>query len=198
VTADPVVRPARADDNVLGVIRAAFGPEEGEQVAAIWAEVEETGLALGSLVAEVDGRVVGHVGLSRAWLDARRELVDVWLLSPLAVLPGDQGEGVGTRLLAAAVDAAATGGAPLLFLEGDPGFYGARGFARASAHGFAPASDRIPDPAFQVVVLRGAEDWMTGRVVYRDVWWRHDAAGLRDPVLARVEAQLAESRAEEE
>ena len=25
---------------------------------------------------------------------------------------------------------------------------------------------------------------MTGALVYRDVWWEHDAAGLRDPDLA--------------
>ncbi len=31
---------------------------------------------------------------------------------------------------------------------------------------------------------------MTGRLVYPDVWWRHDSAGLRDPELAEVEAAL--------
>ena len=31
---------------------------------------------------------------------------------------------------------------------------------------------------------------MTGRVVYRDVWWEHDATGLRDPLLAQVEFNL--------
>ena len=36
--------------------------------------------------------------------------------------------------------------------------------------------------------------WMTGAVVYRDVWWEHDAAGLRDPYLARVEQLLGKGR----
>jgi hypothetical protein len=27
-------------------------------------------------------------------------------------------------------------------------------------------------------------------VVYRDVWWRRDAAGLRDPVLAELEERF--------
>ena len=31
---------------------------------------------------------------------------------------------------------------------------------------------------------------MTGRLVYPDVWWRHDAAGLRDPRLAEIEELL--------
>ena len=28
---------------------------------------------------------------------------------------------------------------------------------------------------------------MTGQLIYRDLWWRQDAAGLRDPLLAELE-----------
>jgi putative acetyltransferase len=182
------LRPATPADDVAGVIRAAFG-EEGEQVAAIWADLVREGLVLGSIVAEVDGAVVGHVGLSPAWLDARRELVDVWLLSPLSVLPDHEGGGLGTRLVEAAVEAAAAGGAPMLFLEGSPAYYGSRGFEPARPLGVLPPTDRVPGPAFQVVRLDGYRPWMTGRLVHRDVWWRHDAAGLRDPLLAELEKE---------
>ena len=119
MSADPVIRAARPGDDVLAVIRAAF-TDEGEQVAQLWAELEQSDALRASLVAEQDGSVVGHVGLSHAWLDARRELVDVWLLSPLSVVPDRQGRGIGTRLLAAAVEEARSGDTPLLFLEGDP------------------------------------------------------------------------------
>jgi putative acetyltransferase len=174
---------------VRPVVVAAFA-EEGEQVAALWDEVAGSAYVRGSLVAEVDGRVVGHVGLSHAWVDARRELLDVWMLSPLSVLPQVQRQGIGTLLVEAAVAAARAGGARLLVLEGDPGYYGRLGFEPAAAYGLSAPSDRTPAPAFQVVPFVGREDWMTGRVVYPDVWWRHDAAGLRDPELARVEARL--------
>jgi putative acetyltransferase len=132
------------------------------------------------------------VGLSHSWVDARRELVDVWVLSPLSVVPHRQRSGIGTRLVQAALQAASEGGAPLLFLEGDPGYYGARGFERADRLGFAPATARTPAPAFQVARFEGHEEWMTGRLVYRDIWWRHDLAGLRDPLLAQVEQALDE------
>ena len=31
---------------------------------------------------------------------------------------------------------------------------------------------------------------MTGRLIYRDVWWAHDCAGLRDPLLGELERIL--------
>jgi putative acetyltransferase len=184
------VRATSDSDDVGPVIRAAFDDDHGDSVAALWREIEDSGRVLGSLVAVEAGRVVGHVGLSPAWVDARRALVDVWLLSPLSVHPDEQGAGIGTALVIAAVEAARAGGAPLLFLEGSPGYYGARGFRRASELGFEPASRRTPDAAFQVVRFDPAEDWMTGRLIYPDVWWRHDAAGLRDPRLSEIEELL--------
>ena len=189
MAAEPVVRPARPGDAVDRVIEDAFA-EDGEKLVALWAELAQSDLLRGSIVAERDGEVVGHVGLSYAWLDARRELVDVWLLRPLGVVRRDQGGGIGTRLLEAAVAAAREGGTPLLFLEGDPGYYGARGFGPGAAHGLTPASSRTPAPAFQVVCFETHEDWMAGQLIYPDLWWRYDAAGLRDPLLAQIEERL--------
>ena len=191
--AEPVVRPARPEDAVDPVIREAF-VDQGARVAALWADIERSEALRASLVAERDSEVLGHVGLSHAWVDARRELVDVWLLSPLSVVPRAQRSGIGSRLLAAAVETARASGTPLLFLEGDPGYYGARGFERADHLGFTPASARTPAGAFQVVPFDSHADWMTGQLIYRDVWWQHDAAGLRDPLLAQVEKAQIEER----
>ncbi len=77
-----------------------------------------------------------------------------------------------------------------MFLEGSPGYYGRRGFERASERGFEAPSRRTPEPAFQVALLSRYADWMTGRVIYRDVWWEHDSAGLRDPELSEIERAL--------
>lgn len=173
---------------VARVIEAAFGRES---VAALWAGVRDEGLVHASLVAERDGAVVGHVGVSAAWLDARERLVDIWMLSPLSVLPELQGKGIGTRLLAAAVERAhATPGVPMLVLEGSPTFYGARGFERGADHRLYPPSARTPDRAFQVALLEGHESWMTGQCIYRDVWWRHDSAGLRGEGLDSLEERF--------
>lgn len=192
----PVLRAAVERDRpaIGAVIESAFGAD-GAGVASLWADVSSDGLVLAEWLAvdPVTDDVVGHVGVSHAWLDARRSLVDVAVLSPLSTRPDRQGEGVGTALVAAAIAAARAAGRPVLVLEGSPAYYGPRGFERAALHGLEPASVRTPEPAFQVALLDGHEAWMTGRLVYPDVWWRHDAAGLRDPDLASLEALFAEA-----
>ena len=190
------VRAATADQHagIDRVIREAFGAEaatEGDKVADLWVEVRRIGHVLAEIVAVVDDELVGHVGVSHCWLDARQELVDVAMLSPLSTSPAHQSSGIGTSLVVAAVEAARALARPALFLEGSPAFYGARGFGRASTLGLEAPSRRTPEAAFQVVTFDSYAPWMTGRVVYPDVWWRHDCAGLRDPDLALLENLFA-------
>jgi putative acetyltransferase len=132
-----------------------------------------------SLVATVADEVVGHVLLSASRLDAPPRLADVLVLSPIGVEPGHQGQGIGTRLIAHALEAADARGIPLVFLEGPPDYYGRRGFEPASTVGFRAPSLRIPDPAFQVARLSSYEPWMTGTLVYAETFWALDYVGLR-------------------
>jgi len=174
---------------VEAVVEGAFG-EKGAAVNDVMARLRSVEDMAVELVAVVDDEVVGFVALSRAWLDARERLVDVLVLSPLAVAPDHQGRGIGTRLLAEVPEVAERLGAPLVFLEGAPGYYGSRGWVAASEHGLERPSHRIPDPACQVLLLDRHETWMVGRLVYPDVWWRLGLVGLRDPELAEVEKHL--------
>lgn len=176
---------------VEAVVEAAFG-EQGVAVNDVMARLRGVEDMAVELVAVAGDDVVGCVALSRAWLDARERLVDVLVLSPLAVVPDRQGRGIGTRLLEAVPEAAERLGAPLVFLEGAPAYYGTRGWQASSEHDLERPSRRIPEPACQVRLLSRYSPWMTGRLVYPDVWWRLDLVGLRDPDLAEIEASLAQ------
>jgi putative acetyltransferase len=90
----------------------------------------------------------------------------------------------------AAVARARELGAPAVFLEGSPDYYSSRGFEPAAPRGFGRPSARIPEPAFQVVLLDAHEPWMTGALVYCEAFWAHDCVGLRDPLLATLEQRL--------
>ncbi|WP_345356222.1 N-acetyltransferase [Actinoallomurus liliacearum] len=134
-----------------------------------------------SLVAEHAGQVVGHVMFTPALLDAPRRLVDVQVLSPLAVRPDQQGRGIGSALVRHGLDVLAERSVPVVFLEGAPGYYSRFGFTAGGEQHFRKPSLRIPDAAFQAVRLPAFEPWMTGTLVYSETFWRHDAVGLRDP-----------------
>ena len=178
---DLLIRPERAEDHeaVRDVHARAFG--DGERVPALVDALRAAppSPASLSLVAIVGERVVGHVMLSACRLDALPRLVDVSSLSPLGVLPEFQRQGIGSRLVAHALAEADRRGVPLVFLEGSPKYYGARGFENATAAGFRRPSLRIPEGAFQVAKLSAYEPWMTGSFVYAETFWALDCVGLR-------------------
>lgn len=165
-------------DAVADVITRAFA--DGGHVAGLAAALRTRPDKQAGLVAVEDGRIVGHTQLSVSWVDARRALVEVLTLSPLSVVPDRQRRGIGTLLLDRARDAGEELDVPLLFLEGDPGYYAGRGWQSAADLGFTPPSDRIPLPACQVMPLTGYDAaWMQGALVYNDTFWAHDSVGLR-------------------
>ncbi len=79
-----------------------------------------------SLVAEVGGRVAGHIAFSAATIG---EPSPGWyLLGPVAVRPEHQGRGIGRALIEAGLEGLRSRGARGCVLVGDPAFYGRFGF----------------------------------------------------------------------
>jgi putative acetyltransferase len=175
-----IVRPQRTSDAAAAgaVLLNAFRRQAVVDLAtALLARADAPGAAF---VAEDAGQVIGHVQLSRSWIDAPREVVEVLILSPLGVARDRQRQGVGRALCAAAVEAAEQLGAPAVFLEGDPAYYASLGWEPASRYGVSPPSTRIPAPGFQVTVLPSWRSDMTGALIYNDTFWAHDCVGLRE------------------
>ena len=176
------IRPESADDHaaVRDVHLAAFG-DHGRVVAGLVDGLRAAhGKSAVGLVAGDGDEVVGHVLFTPGLLDAPRRLVEVAVLSPVAVCPPRQRQGIGSALIRRGLDQLAER-SPVVFLEGHPGYYGRFGFRAGAELGFRKPSLRIPDDAFQALPMPSYEPWMTGTLVYSHVFWEHDAVGLREP-----------------
>jgi putative acetyltransferase len=162
---------------VSRLVQSAFAPSPVHELlyalrtSSAWRDL--------SFVAELEGELVGHLAFTRGWLDAPARLVEVLILSPMSVLPRVQRLGIGTALVTQSLRLLADRQEPLVFLEGNPRFYSRAGFQSALKAGFVAPSTRIPGPAFQFFPLERYESWMTGQLVYPDVFWESDAVGLR-------------------
>jgi putative acetyltransferase len=181
VTDQTSVRVMRNDEFVAmrELCVAAFGGDERigpllDMLRESWAWEDAL-----SFVAVRDGSIVGQVLYTHSFLDAPTSMVDVLVLSPLAVRPDAQNAGIGSQLVRESLAAVATRSEPLVFLEGDPDYYTRFGFRPGALLGFTAPSDRIPPDAFMVFPLPGFESWMTGALVYADAFWRTDTVGLR-------------------
>ncbi|HXP57354.1 MAG TPA: N-acetyltransferase [Streptosporangiaceae bacterium] len=181
-----LIRPATPADEpaIARVVTDAFGPSEGPVVARLVEALRASPAwdpALSFVAEDPSGQVIGYVLATVNLLDAPPRLVDVLVLSPLAVHPAHQHRGVGSRLVRHALAVLQDRPEPLVFLEGSPAYYPRFGFQPAGQKGFRRPSLRIPEPAFMVHPLPAYQPWMTGTLVYADPFWRLDCVGLRDP-----------------
>lgn len=79
-----------------------------------------------SLVAEIEGRVVGHIAFSPVTISGRS--CDWYGLGPVSVLPDYQKQGIGKSLINEGLRLLRASGAKGCVLVGDPGYYERFGF----------------------------------------------------------------------
>jgi putative acetyltransferase len=161
-----VVRCERPEDEreISEVVAAAFGDasvaEFTESIRASAGYVPEL-----TFVGEEDGRIVGYTMLSYVDLDGG-SVIRVLILTPVAVQPHRQRQGIGTAVVRAAVAAADERREPLVLVEGIPAYYPRFGFVSATALGLERPDERIPDLAWLALPLSAYDPDVRGRVVY--------------------------------
>lgn len=130
------MRPAQSSDTaaIERLYRAAFPPKEADEVAALAVALltEASTPETLSLVSEREGRLSGHIGFSPVGLQGETPFFG-FTLAPLAVDPAVQGRGIGSRLVEAGLQRLRSMGAAIVFVYGDPAYYGRFGFEAASA-----------------------------------------------------------------
>lgn len=143
----------KADGAAISEIHAsAFGQPEGPEIIDLVDELlqDPTADPFLSLVAEQDGRLVGHVLFTPVTLLGEQQ-ASARILAPLGVAKGAQGAGVGSALVREGLRRLREAGVDLVFVLGHPDYYPRFGFQPAGALGLeAP----YPIPAVH------ADAWM--------------------------------------
>lgn len=85
-----------------------------------------------SLVAELDGQIIGHILFSPVQYDQAPSDHKIWGLGPLAVLPSYQRTGIGAALVKAGLETCRQAAILALVVLGDPTYYQRFGFRPAA------------------------------------------------------------------
>ena len=147
---------------ILEIHSAAFGQaEEAELTRDLLAD--PTAQPLLSLIAEEDGRPLGHVLFTGARLTAPDSDVPASILAPLAVVPAAQRRGVGAALIKAGLDRLREDGVALVFVLGDPAYYTRSGFAPVGDQGLK-APYPLPAAYAEAWMVQALSDGVLGQV----------------------------------
>lgn len=163
-TAAMNIRPeSPADGPAIRLLtEAAFaGAEHSSQTeGAIVDALRDAGALTLSLVAELDGAIVGHVAFSPVLIDG----ADLgWSgMGPVSVSPDRQHSGIGSALIELGLNQLKKSGVNGCVVLGDPNYYGRFGFTSEHALRYGD----VPPQYFQSLVLSGAP--AHGSVAYHD------------------------------
>lgn len=119
-----------------------------------------------SLVAEGEGKLLGHILLTRIQIREGERSVESLALAPVSVRPAFQGQGIGAALIEEAHRIAEGLGFGSTVLLGHPAYYPRFGYVRASAFGIRLPFE-VPDEACMAIELvPGSLKGAGGTVVY--------------------------------
>jgi putative acetyltransferase len=157
-----VIRPAEPRDSagIRALLTAAFPTAaEADLVERLCGE----GDAVVSLVEERAGEVVGHVVLSRMSVEGDGRRWSALGLGPVAVAPVFQNGGIGSALIEGALGIARATGEEIVFVLGEPAYYGRFGFEAATA---APFASPYAGPFLMALKLTDEPLPVSGRADY--------------------------------
>jgi putative acetyltransferase len=146
-------------DEIRSVHLSAFPAGQREIVSKLAVDLlsEETTPATLSLVAEAEGAVVGHVAFSPVTI-GNTKTFQGYILAPLAVKPDHQKRRVGSQLVEVGIQRLSGMGAGIIFVYGDPKYYGRFGFSVDVAEPYVPPYELQYPFGWQAIALQEFSD----------------------------------------
>lgn len=155
----------------------AFPEGEGQIVSDLAVNLlsEETSPETISLVAETDGALTGHIAFSPVATGDRKNWTG-YILAPLGVVPAYQKRRIGSELVENGIKRLSKMGVNVLFVYGDPKYYGRFGFKADLASRYSPPYELQYPFGWQAITLNeDGPEAVTVRISC--------VASLRDPQL---------------
>ncbi len=153
------------NENIYAVVKCAFESADhadgNEQDLVDALRSGESYIPELSLVAEVDGAIVGHILFTKAWVGNTQVLA----LAPLSVLPGYQRMGIGSALIQEGHRIAAELGYSYSIVLGSETYYPKFGYAPADTFGIIAPFD-VPRENFMACKIRQDASEICGIMKY--------------------------------
>jgi putative acetyltransferase len=134
---------------------SAFPESENELVAKLATDLlfEHSNPPIIALVAEIDGLIVGHIAFSPVRI-VTFEKCHAYILAPLAVQPDYQKQRIGSSLIESGTKQLSDRGVHIIFVYGDPNYYGRFGFKTDLAQNYTTPYPLQYPFGWQACVLR--------------------------------------------
>lgn len=116
-----------------------------------------------SKVAEIDGKIVGTIMYSKAYLMDGDKRIDVLTFGPLCIDPEYQNRGIGGKLLEKTMDLAREQGYQAIIIFGEPGYYPRYGFKTCDNFDITTNERKNFDAFMGIELVPGALDGVRGK-----------------------------------
>ena len=125
--------------DVRNIHLCAFSEGERQKVSTLAVNLldEGTNPDTISLVAEADGTIVGHIAFSPVNINNGKSWSG-YILAPLGVKPEYQKRQIGSNLIESGIERLSKMGVDVVFVYGDPQYYGKFGFSPDVASRYSP------------------------------------------------------------
>ncbi|PKO13815.1 MAG: GNAT family N-acetyltransferase [Chloroflexi bacterium HGW-Chloroflexi-10] len=163
-----MIRPETQNDysTIYHINQLAFDEREAE--ARLVDTLRQTSAFIPelSLVAEEEGRIVGHILFSHIHIETPHGNIPAIALAPMAVLPDFQNRGIGSQLVREGLAACKHLGHAIVIVLGHTTYYPRFGFSAALAKALECPYGDCGDAWMAMELIPGALAGIQGKVVY--------------------------------
>ena len=119
-----------------------------------------------SIVAEMDGKIVGHILLTKIHIQNEQQHFESLALAPVSVLPEFQNKGIGSKLIVQAHKVARELGYKSIVLLGHEAYYPRFGYQRARKYGIQLPFEAPDENCMVIELVEDGLKGVSGMVVY--------------------------------